>query len=456
MIIFLGVMITDIILLDFYNTYALPTSTTVSIVFEILGGAVAIALLNIMQQNSSFTLVDYINTGSVFKIVSSIGLSIFFSFIFGYLIQLIVRLWFTFNYKNTINLIGPIFGGISSSVISYFLLIKGLKGSSIITELQKLWIQENFSLIIVFGFFAFTIFYYFLSIIFKVNILKVTVLLGTFALALAFAANDLVNFIGAPMGALASYNIANSIPNLDPYSFLMTDLSKKVMLKIGFNNSWISNGCYFVDVKKARSVTETEINLGRQNQGFERFGSSMLARSLVKFGIQLSVFLKKIFPKNIVDFFTSRTNPDDFPQTKNPNEQPAFDMVRASVNLVVASALVSVGTSLKLPLSTTFVTFSVAMATSLADKAWGRESAVYRINGVLTVFGGWFLTAFLAFSTCFIFTLLIYYFEMIAIIILLIIAAYYYYTSNKIHTKRVLEQSKKVKEKLILEQSLTK
>ena len=162
MIIFLAVMITDIILLDFYNTYALPTSTTVSIVFEILGGAVAIALFNILQENSSFTLVDYINSGSVFKIVSSIGLSIFFSFIFGYLIQLIVRLWFTFNYKNTINLIGPIFGGISSSVISYFLLIKGLKGSSIITELQKLWIQENFSLIIVFGFFAFTIFYYFL------------------------------------------------------------------------------------------------------------------------------------------------------------------------------------------------------------------------------------------------------------------------------------------------------
>lgn len=457
MIIFLGVMITDIILLDFYNTYALPTSTTVSIVFEILGGAVAIALLNIMQQNSSFTLVDYINTGSVFKIVSSIGLSIFFSFIFGYLIQLIVRLWFTFNYKNTINLIGPIFGGISSSVISYFLLIKGLKGSSIITELQKLWIQENFSLIIVFGFFAFTIFYYFLSIIFKVNILKVTVLLGTFALALAFAANDLVNFIGAPLGALASYNIANSIPNLDPYSFLMTDLSKKVNAE-----NWILVIAGLIMVatlwmsKKARSVTETEINLGRQNQGFERFGSSMLARNLVKFGIQFSALLKKIFPKNVVDFFTSRINPNDYPQTKNPNEQPAFDMVRASVNLVVASALVSVGTSLKLPLSTTFVTFSVAMATSLADKAWGRESAVYRINGVLTVFGGWFLTAFLAFSTCFIFTLLIYYFEMIAIIILLIIAAYYYYTSNKIHTKRVLEQSKKVKEKLKLEQSLTK
>ena len=282
-------------------------------------------------------------------------------------------------------------------------------------------------------------------------------LLGTFALALAFAANDLVNFIGAPMGALASYNIANSIPNLDPYSFLMSDLSKKVNAE-----NWILVIAGLVMVatlwmsKKARSVTETEINLGRQNQGFERFGSSMLARSLVKFGIQLSVFLKKIFPKNVVDFFTSRTNPNDFPQTKNPNEQPAFDMVRASVNLVVASALVSVGTSLKLPLSTTFVTFSVAMATSLADKAWGRESAVYRINGVLTVFGGWFLTAFLAFSTCFIFTLLIYYFEMIAIIILLIIAAYYYYTSNKIHTKRVLEQSKKVKEKLILEQSLTK
>ena len=378
MIIFLGVMITDIILLDFYNTYALPTSTTVSIVFEILGGAVAIALLNIMQQNSSFTLVDYINTGSVFKIVSSIGLSIFFSFIFGYLIQLIVRLWFTFNYKNTINLIGPIFGGISSSVISYFLLIKGLKGSSIITELQKLWIQENFSLIIVFGFFAFTIFYYFLSIIFKVNILKVTVLLGTFALALAFAANDLVNFIGAPLGALASYNIANSIPNLDPYSFLMTDLSKKVNAE-----NWILVIAGLIMVatlwmsKKARCVTETEINLGRQNQGFERFGSSMLARNLVKFGIQFSAFLKKILPKNVVDFFTSRINPNDYPQTKNPNEQPAFDMVRASVNLVVASALVSVGTSLKLPLSTTFVTFSVAMATSLADKAWGRESAVY-------------------------------------------------------------------------------
>ena len=457
MIIFLAVMITDIILLDFYNTYALPTSTTVSIVFEILGGAVAIALLNIFQQNSSFTLVDYINTGSVFKIISSIGISVFFSFIFGYFIQLIIRIWFTFDYQNSINIIGPLFGGISSSVISYFLLIKGLKGSNIITELQKIWIQDNFTIIIVYGFIAFTIFYYLISILFKVNILKVTVLLGTFALALAFAANDLVNFIGAPMGALASYNITNSIPNLDPYSFLMTDLNKKINAEnwililagiVMVTTLWIS--------KKAKSVTETEINLGRQNEGLERFGSSILARRLVRFGIQFSGLLNKIVPKKIASFFSIRTNPNDAPQNKNPDKQPAFDMVRASVNLVVASALVSIGTSLKLPLSTTFVTFSVAMATSLADKAWGRESAVYRINGVLTVFGGWFLTAFLAFLTCFIFTLMIYFFEIIAIIILIIIASYYYYTSNKIHSKRIIEESNKIKEKLKLEDSLTK
>jgi len=457
MIIFLAVMITDIILLDFYNTYGLPTSSTVSIVFEILGGAVAIALLNIFQQNSSFTLVDYINTDSVFKIISSIGLSVFFSFIFGYFIQLIVRTWFTFNYKDSIKIIGPIFGGLSSSVISYFLLIKGLKGSIIITGLQKIWIQDNFTLIIGYGFIAFTIFYYLISILFKVNILKVTVLLGTFALALAFAANDLVNFIGAPMGALASYNITSSIPDLDPYSFLMTDLNKKINTEnwiliiagiVMVTTLWIS--------KKAKSVTETEINLGRQNEGFERFGSSILARRLVKFGIQISILLNKIVPKNIISFYSIRTNPENAPKNKNPNNQPAFDMVRASVNLVVASALVSIGTSLKLPLSTTFVTFSVAMATSLADKAWGRESAVYRINGVLTVFGGWFLTAFLAFSTCFIFTLMIYFFEMIAIVILIIIAGYYYYTSNKIHSKRMLEQSKKIKEELKLEETLTK
>tara|TARA_A100001011_G_scaffold245931_1_gene254110 strand:+ start:46111 stop:47670 length:1560 start_codon:yes stop_codon:yes gene_type:complete len=437
MIIFLAVMITDIILLDFFNTYALPTSTTVSIVFEILGGAVAIALLNILIYNSNFSLIDYINTSSVFKIVSSIGLSIFFSFIFGFIIQFIIRLWFTFNYEKSIKLIGPIFAGIASAVISYFLLIKGLKGSSLINEFQKIWIENNFSMVITYGFFSFTIFYYFVSFIFNVNVLKITVLLGTFALALAFAANDLVNFIGAPMGALASYNITNSIPNVNPNTFLMDGLNSKVNAEtwilliagtIMVITLWLS--------QKAKNVTETEINLGRQSHGVERFGSSVLAKALVTFGIIISKFIYKITPVKISNFVSKRINPKNIPENKKLNNPPAFDMIRASVNLVVASALISIGTSLKLPLSTTFVTFSVAMATSLADKAWGKESAVYRVNGVLTVIGGWIFTAFLAFFACSIFTTLIYFFEYYAIATLILVAGYYYFKSNKIILKK--------------------
>lgn len=439
MIIFVAVMLTDILLLDLYNTFALPTSTTVSIVFEIFGGAVAIALIKI--SNSSGHLVDilsYINTVNVIKIVAGIGLSVVFAFLFGFLIQFITRLVFTFNYKKMFRRFGSIYCGIALTIISFFILIKGAKGSSLVTPEANQYIMSHLNEFLLISFIFWTVVWHLIIQLTKINVLKTIVLIGTFALALAFAANDLVNFIGAPLGALSAYNIGMANSSSDPLAITMGALKNPVKA-----NTWILllAGVMMVITlwksKKARSVSQTELRLGRQEEGTERFESISLARGIVRMGISAMEIVRKITPQKIQRGVIRRINPANFePEPDIDGERPAFDLLRAAVNLTVASALVSFGTSLKLPLSTTFVTFMVAMSTSLADKSWGRESAVYRITGVLTVFGGWFFTAFMAFTACFLFSLFIYYVKLPAIIILVILGLYFLIRTGRLHKLR--------------------
>ena len=437
MIIFLAVMLTDILLLDLYNTFGLPTSTTVSIVFEIFGGAVAIAAVKVWGNSEGLSLLSHINTKSVITIVSGIGLSVIFAFIFGSLIQFFTRLIFTFDYQKTFKRYGSIYCAIAITAITFFILIKGAKGSSLITPETRDYILSHQKEFLAFSFIGWTIVWQLIITFTKINVLKIIVLIGTFALALAFAANDLVNFIGAPLGALTAFKIGNAA-GTDPLRTTMEALANPVRA-----NTWILLLAGVVMVitlwksKKARSVTKTEISLGRQDIGVERFESSALARGIVRMMISFSEVIRKIIPKSVLEKISDRIDPDKgHLKPAADGEVPAFDMLRAAVNLMVASALVSFGTSLKLPLSTTFVTFMVAMSTSLSDKAWGRESAVYRVTGVLTVLGGWFFTAFMAFSTCFLFSLFIYFVKLPAILILVAAAVYFVYRSTKIHRQR--------------------
>lgn len=438
MIIFLAVMLTDIILLDLYNTFALPTSTTVSIVFEILGGAFAVALIKVSDgANNGAGVLSYINTENVLTIVSSIGLSIIFAFVFGFTIQFLTRLIFSFDYNKTFRRYGALYCGAAMCMITYFILVKGAKGSTLISAENAKWIQGHLVQVLGISLVVWTIIWQLFLLLTKINVLRIVVLIGTFALALAFAANDLVNFIGAPLGALSAYQIGSGT-GADPLTMTMEALRNPIKV-----NTWILLLAGTVMVvtlwfsRKARSVTRTEVSLGRQEEGVERFESSALSRGIVRMGVVFFETVKKITPARIQVRVRRRLDPQKFRSLhEKSDDPPAFDLLRAAVNLMVASALISFGTSLKLPLSTTFVTFMVAMSTSLADRAWGRESAVYRVNGVITVIGGWFFTAFMAFSACFVFTLFIYFVELPAILILLALGFYFYFRTTKIHRRR--------------------
>jgi phosphate/sulfate permease len=410
--IFLAVMISDILLLDLFNTHGLPTSTTVSIVFELLGAAVALSLIKIMAQaDGGLALWSYINTAKAIAIVGGILLSIVVAFFSGAVVMLISRLIFTFNYDIPLRRYGAIWGGMAMTAITFFILVKGAKGATFMDAQTVAWIKGN-AWSIMAGIFAITaVAFKLLQSLFKVNILKPIVLVGTFALAMAFAANDLVNFIGVPMAGLNAFQSA--LATADPLTATMEALSKKVqsqtfiMLIAGaimVITLWFS--------KKARTVTETEIRLGQQDEGMERFESVWLSRRIVNLFDSLFQSVRDITPAGIRHAVSRRITPMSETTHVSVKEKPSFDLIRASVNLMVASAVVSFATSLKLPLSTTYVTFMVAMGTSFSDQAWGRESAVYRITGVLTVIGGWFMTAFIAFGAAFIAANVIFYLKL--------------------------------------------
>ncbi len=454
MIIFLAVMFTDIMLLDVFNTFGLPTSTTVSIVFEILGAAVAISLIKISSLGQDAgTLSQYINSASALAIITGILLSVFIAFSVGAIIQYITRFLFTFNYKRTYKYFGALWGGFAITAITYFILIKGAKGSSFITPENLEWIKANTMLIITGSFVGWTLILQVFYWLFKLDSLKIIVLVGTFALAMAFAGNDLVNFIGVPLAGLKSFQVFQATPDADPSTLAMTALTAKVksntylLLIAGLImviTLWLS--------KKARSVTETEINLSRQSTGAERFGSTMFSRTLVRRAINISKTVDRITSPRVKRFIEKRFNPEDYERlVRNRKDAPSFDLVRASVNLTVASVLIAFATSLKLPLSTTYVTFMVAMGSSLSDKAWGRESAVYRITGVITVIGGWFFTALTAFTVSFIIASIIHFGGIIAISVFAIIALLFIIKTHALHKKRL---SKQAAEKTMAEEEL--
>ncbi|MGC9341157.1 MAG: inorganic phosphate transporter, partial [Bacteroidales bacterium] len=439
MIIFLAVMFTDILLLDLFNTFGLPTSTTVSIVFELLGSAVAVAVIKISRAAESISqLALYINSDRALGIISGIFLSVIVAFTAGAIIQYFIRILFSFNVSRTIRYWGSFWGGVAVSAIVYFLLVKGAKGATFMSDNTVDWILNNNFKIIVFGFIGGALIFQFLLMFTKVNVLKIVVLFGTFALAMAFAGNDLVNFIGVPLAGFESFKAYSAAGNADAHSFAMDILKQPVRTPVMFLLiAGLIMALTLRYSKKARSVTATTIDLSNQNESTERFESSAFARVLVRWSVDFSIFMRKIIPERVQDAIDRRFD-QSFMRNKEKKQQEilAFDLVRASVNLVVASILISIGTSLKLPLSTTYVTFMVTMGSSLSDRAWGRESAVYRITGVLTVVGGWFLTAISAFTAAFIVAMLLSVGGLVAVIAMSGLVVFIIIKTHVLHKKR--------------------
>lgn len=432
MCILLAVMLTDVVLLDVFNTMGLPTSTTVSMVFELLGGTFALALIKVYGDNT-LGLGDLINTDKALSVIMAIFMSVAIAFFFGMVVQWLARIVFTFNYKEHMKYSIALFGGIAATSIVYFMLFKGLKDSSFMTPENKHWLQENTLWLLGLIFASFTVLMQILHW-FKVNIFRIIVLLGTFALALAFAGNDLVNFIGVPLAGYSAFTdyIANGT-EVGPDGFLMASLqgSASTPWYFLFGAGIIMVYALYTS-KKAHNVIKTSVDLARQDEGEESFGSTPMARTLVRFSMNLSNSVSKIIPKSSKQWIETRFRKDEAIIA----DGAAFDMVRASVNLVLASLLIALGTSLKLPLSTTYVTFMVAMATSLSDRAWGRDSAVFRITGVLSVVGGWFITAGAAFTICFFVALIISFGGTIAIVALIALAVFSLIRSQMMYKKR--------------------
>jgi phosphate/sulfate permease len=445
MIIFLAVMITDVLLLDLFNTFGLPTSTTVSLVFELLGSSVAIATVVIIS-NSDLTANDlhkFINSSGALVIISGILLSVAIAFSVGMVVQFITRIIFSFNYKKTIKYFGALWGGLAITAITYFILIKGAKGSALLSKEAYSWIDGH-SYLILAGTFAFwAVIIQLLQLFTKINVFKVIVLFGTFALAMAFAGNDLVNFVGVPIAGYEAFKIYSAQNAVGPDLFTMEGLKASVSTDLFF---LVAAGIVMVITlwfsKKARSVLKTQLNLSKQDEVNERFASLAVSRTIVRHWLFAGNFIRIIIPKRLTDFINSRFNDKPFRKKVKKDKEISFDLVRASVNLTVASSLIAFATSFKLPLSTTYVTFMTAMGTSLADKAWGRESAVYRISGVLFIIGGWFFTAFIAFTASFLIASLIYWGGQLAIIALILLAIFIVYTTHGIHKKREKEIKK--------------
>ena len=417
MVIFMSVILADILLFDLFNSIGLPTSTTVSIVFELLGAAMCVATIKtFMSDESLFNAFNYINTSEAGKIITGIFTSVAIAFTVGTIVQYLARLVFSFKYQENVKYVGGVFGGLSLTGLSYFIIFKGLKDVAFIPKEAIAWIDTNIVPLLIGCF----IFYSVLSqvlIRMKVNIFRVIILSGTFALAMAFAGNDLVNFIGVPVAAYQSYDIWHN-SGVAHDGLLMGALA--LLLLTGFVmilTLWFS--------KKARHVIDTGVNLSRQNEGGEeKFSSNFLSRFLVRITVICANAVNFIMPKSISNKIDHRfEKPEPDPNVKE-EDLPAFDLVRAAINLVVSSSLIAIGTSFKLPLSTTYVTFMVAMGSSLADRAWGRDSAVYRVAGVLNVIGGWFLTAIVAFIGAFLVAGILYYGSVIGLIVMIMVVGF--------------------------------
>ena len=455
MFIFMAVMITDILLLDIFNSLGMPTSTTVSIVFELLGAAVCISLIKISANDAqSFNDIwSYINHETATKIIFGILLSVVVAFSVGAIVQFTSRMIYSFNFEKRATYISALFGGFAITAITYFIIIKGMKGTPFYKDIKYL-IEGNTIAIIAGSFIIWSIISQILISAFKINVLKLIIGIGTFSLAMAFSGNDLVNFVGVPIAAWNSYQALNdpliNTLGLGADAFSMGVLAKKVP-----SNIWLLLGAGAIMVvtlwtsSKAQNVIKTGIDLSRQGEGHEKFQPNPLSRVVVRTAMTINKGISFIFPKTLLNFVDSKFQKPviELPKDKT-YELPAFDMVRASVNLIVAGILISIATSMKLPLSTTYVTFMVAMGTSLADRAWGRESAVYRVAGVINVIGGWFLTAITAFLAAALVAYLISW-DMVMIPILLALVALLIGRNTILHRKK----SKEVKKQEYIERA---
>lgn len=435
MVVFLAVMVTDVIILDVFNTLGLPTSTTVSLVFDLLGGTFILALVK-MAGDPTLALSDLLNSDKALSVIVAIFVSVAIAFVCGVLVQWLSRIIFTFRTKNH-KVAESVFGGISFAILAYFVFIKGLSKSPVFATDAKVWIDANTTMLLGAVFAATTLLSY-LLLLMRVSVFRLVVLMGTFALAMAFAGNDLVNFIGVPLAGLSSYQdwVSHGAGNVD--TFMMGSLMESA--KSPFLYLMIAGGIMIFAMatsKKAQNVVKTSVDLSRQDESDEMFGTSRAARSIVRATQECGQFLVRYLPKGMMQRIDSRFNKEEVVL----KDGAAFDMVRAAVNLVLASVLIVIGTNFKLPLSTTYVTFMVAMGTSLADRAWSRESAVFRVTGVLSVIGGWFVTAGVAFATCALVCLTIYFGGFIAMFAFMALAVFLLIRSNIQYARKAKKAS---------------
>ena len=452
MCVFLAVTVTDVVLLDIFNSLGMPTSTTVSMVFELLGASFAISLIKLGSGeglDGVSSLADLLNTGKALEVIAGIFLSVAIAFFFGIIVQWISRLVFTYNYKKNLTAKIGVFGGVAVTSILYFMLFKGMKGAAFMTPEVKAYLNENTLMLLGIVFVVSTVIMQLLHAL-KINVFKVVIMIGTFALAMAFAGNDLVNFIGVTMAALDSvlHFAREAVPagiSADEYmmGFLNEPAQTSVWFLIGAGAIMVYALC---TSKKAHEVLKTSINLSRQDEGDEMFGSSSMARKLVRAGMGFINGVNKISPKNVKRWVAKRFDQEH----ATLDDGAAFDLVRASVNLVLAGLLIALGTSLKLPLSTTYVTFMVGMGSSLADKAWGRESAVFRITGVISVIGGWFLTAGAAFILAGIVASIMYFGGPVAMVVMAALALFLLIRSHLAYKNKKNEEVRDVKMDIVL------
>ncbi len=435
MILFLAVMLTDVILLDLFNTFGLPTSTTVSLVFELLGAAVAVAAVSILMEGGSLAaeLGAHINSGNALTILTGIFASVAIAFTCGVTVMWFSRLLFSFRYRRAYRYIGALWVALALTAITYFAIFKGLKGSTLIDKGSLTALDAHLGSALGITFAAWLVLAAVLQHVFRVNTLKLTVLAGTGALALAFAGNDLVNFIGVFMAAESSYHVAAACGG-DPAGMTMECLLRpdqaNVVYLLGAGLIMVAALCFS---KKARTVTDTEVKLARGGSaGRERFGSCLPARVAVRYALNAAAFLQRVTPAPVARFVGSRFKPLDVSE----DDGAAFDLIRGTVNLTLSALLISLATSLQLPLSTTYVTFMVAMGSSLADRAWGRDSAVYRITGVFTVIGGWFLTGLGAFTAACITAAVMMYGGIAGIVLMVAVAGGVLVKSALLHGRR--------------------
>lgn len=445
MFLFLAVMVSDIILLDLYNTLGLPTSTTVSLVFELLGASLVLAILKADTLNDAFKII---NSESALKIIFGIALSVILAFFAGLILMFFFRLIFSFRLEKTMKWFGGIFSGLAVTVVIFFILLTAMKGSTFLSKEVLAWIQTNFKTILTLSFIGFSILFQIL-ILSKINVLKIVVLFGTAALAMAFASNDLVNFIGVPIASLQTHELIKAA-NWDANT-MASGLGKEVLT----DNRLLIGAALIMIIalfksKKAETVTRTEVSLGSQGETVEAYQSSLVARVFVQIAVGIYYPIKRFLPSIIRNWISSRFKQSGTLELVRLHESDAFDLLRASVNILIASALILIGTIEKLPLSTTFVTFMVAMGTSLADGAWQKENAVNRVSGVLTVVGGWFMTAVFASFTGGFIAALFYYFGFAAVVVVLIFTFFLVLAFNRIHKKRKAEYDENLEKLLLL------